>query len=725
MGTMRCFAVALVTALVVPATVGAAPLATKFTMMQDTARTDSVFPLAAITVTATRSPRAVFRTPAPVAVVGRQAIRSQLPNTVTDLFRTIPGMDVTGVGVQQPRPMIRGQRGQRILLLEDGLRLNNSRRQQDFGEIPGLVDVERVERVEVVRGPASVLYGTDAIGGVINIITRTPMRDGVHGSASYLYGDAAQQHRGAVDVFGRAGAWDFQIGGSARDASSYRAPAGTFGDIVLAEEGVVHDSGVKERSGDTRVAYRIASNHSVFARMEAYSAEDAGFGYVDPDAYAPDQPRIRITYPDQRLWKTSAGYAGDHLGLAIADAVDFAAYIQDNERHLDFDLFQSFGPQAPPGAGVSVQTENFSDLRTTGFRLEARKQAGRVLLTYGADLFRDASENTDSSMTTVSGFGPPQTEVSLRPQVPNATFRSTGVFLQGELTLGRATLIAGGRVQDIHAATRATDGLDDALVSKTDRTVVGAANALYALTDHIVLVASVGRAFRSPNLIEWFFEGPTPEGNGFQLRSPELQAETSLNVDLGARYGDRRLSLEGFVFRNEIRDGIRIASADTTIDGLPGFRNVNVDELLYRGIELSGDLAIAHGFGINGGFARLDSENTLDPSNPVGESFSTKVTGGVRYEDPRGRFSARWWIRHQGEQKDVDLGTNPVGDVLPAFTVHSAGAAVTLFAGTGHEQRLVLTVHNLADVLYSETSNASFFRPEPGRRATLSWQTRF
>jgi outer membrane receptor protein involved in Fe transport len=255
--------------------------------------------------------------------------------------------------------------------------------------------------------------------------------------------------------------------------------------------------------------------------------------------------------------------------------------------------------------------------------------------------------------------------------------------------------------------------------------VVGAANVLYALTDRISLVGSVGRAFRSPNLIEWFFEGPTPEGNGFQLRSPELKAETSFDVDLGARYRDHRLSLEAFVFRNEIRDGVRIARADTTIDGLPGFRNVNVDELLYRGVELSGDLALAYGFGVDAGYAKLDSENTLDPSNPVGESFSTKLTGGIRYDDPRGRFNVRWWVRHQGEQKEVDLGTNPVGDVLPAFTVHSAAASITLFAGTGHVQRLALTVRNLGDVLYSETSNASFFRPEPGRRATLSWEARF
>ncbi|NIW86532.1 MAG: TonB-dependent receptor plug domain-containing protein, partial [Gammaproteobacteria bacterium] len=101
----------------------------------------------------------------PVSVIGSRVLQQIAPNTVTELFKGLPGLDVTGTGANQGRPMIRGQRGQRILLLQNGIRLNNSRRQQDFGALPALIDISGVERVEVVRGPASVLYGTDAIGG--------------------------------------------------------------------------------------------------------------------------------------------------------------------------------------------------------------------------------------------------------------------------------------------------------------------------------------------------------------------------------------------------------------------------------------------------------------------------------------------------------------------------------------------------------------------------------
>ncbi|MGH7675382.1 MAG: TonB-dependent receptor plug domain-containing protein, partial [Gemmatimonadales bacterium] len=135
-----------------------------------TARTqDKPVRVPAITITATRTEKDVFLTPAPVAILNKLTLGEQAPNTVAEAFAQLPGLDVAGVGANQTRPTVRGQRGQRVLLLEDGIRLNNSRRQQDFGELPALVDVSTVERVEVVRGPASVLYGTDAIGGVVNL----------------------------------------------------------------------------------------------------------------------------------------------------------------------------------------------------------------------------------------------------------------------------------------------------------------------------------------------------------------------------------------------------------------------------------------------------------------------------------------------------------------------------------------------------------------------------
>lgn len=692
----------------------------------DTIRRDTVFRVDPIEVTATRTARPVFTTPAPVSVIDRSAIQRQKPNTVADLFRDLPGLDVNGVGVQQPRPVIRGQRGQRILLLADGLRLNNSRRQQDFGEIPALVSPSHVERVEIVRGPSSVLYGTDAIGGVVNIITQRPTQAGVHGTVGYLFGAEEEQHRGTVSLFGRDGAFDWQMNGSWREAGDYRAPEGEFGSIALDSAVTVHSTGIRDWNAAFRAGLALSDAHSVWGRVERYESEDAGFGYVSPSAYSPDQPDIDISYPMQQFTRLTAGWSAANLGFVLADRFELMAYRQENERELTFDLFTGFGPMAPPGAGIDIAQYNWSDLTTNGLRFEAKKLSSPgILFTYGIDFFRDGSENRDSSVTTIVGFGPPQTEIGTDETVPDATYRSFGGFAQGEYTTGPLTLIAGARFQTVRAEAEEGQGVPAGLTSKSARTLVGSANVLYALTDEVSLVGSVGRGFRAPNLIEWFFEGPTPEGNGFQVRSPDLEPETSVNVDAGIRYRGSRIAAEAFVYRNSVRDGIRIASTGDTIQGFPAFQNVNLDKLLFRGIELSAEAYVTGALSVAGTYTTADSEDELDPSNPIGDTFSSKVTGAIRYRDAGNRFWAEYGVRHNGERKDVSLEENPLGEVLPSFTTHALRGGVTLPRVGTATPRFGVSIENLTDELYAEATNASFFRPEPRRKLTLSMDVSF
>jgi outer membrane receptor protein involved in Fe transport len=412
----------------------------------------------------------------------------------------------------------------------------------------------------------------------------------------------------------------------------------------------------------------------------------------------------------------------------LADRLDVLGYAQRNDRRLDFNLFTSFGIPGNEAAGIIVATENHTDIGTTGFRIEAKKLAATpLLLTYGVDLFRDDSKNQDVSNATVVGFGPPQTETDSVPSLPNATYRALGFFGQGELSLGsRTTLIAGARYQDIVAESRETPGLDSAPLEDVNRTVVGAVNGIFEVADGLSLVGTVGRGFRAPNLIELFFEGAVPEGGSYQTRNADLEAEKSLNVDLGLRYRNRWVSAEGFVFRNKIEDGIRIAPTGEEIDELPVFTNVNVDELLFRGVEVSADFFLPMDFMLGGSFSTLSAEDVVEPDNPIGESYSTKITGRARWDEPRDRLFVEYGVRHNGEQKDAALLENPIGSVLPAFTVHDLRAGVSLWrTPNGQPQRLILAVRNLTDQLYAEFSNASFFRPEPGRSVTLTMELAF
>jgi outer membrane receptor protein involved in Fe transport len=272
-------------------------------------------------------------------------------------------------------------------------------------------------------------------------------------------------------------------------------------------------------------------------------------------------------------------------------------------------------------------------------------------------------------------------------------------------------------------------------VSADNSTFVAAVNGLVRVTDELDLVVSTGRGFRSPNLVELFFDGAVAEAGAYQVANTDLKAETSFNVDVGARYQHGGIFFEAFFFRNRIFDGIRgrpvlDAQGDTLQqDGLDVYQNVNLDEIIFQGFEFNAnvdldDLVVLPGFSVGAGYSELDAEDAIDPENPVGESFSKKLTGRLRYQHPGGRFWGQYDVRWSDEQSLVEPD-NPLGEVIPSYHVMNLRGGVRLFEVFGVTHGLNLAVTNLTDVLYAETSNASFFRPEPGRNISLTYEVVF
>ena len=701
------------------------------TTSADSARAAASRPavLEAVTVTATRTATAVRNVAAPVLVIDSLRIRSQLGNGVADLLRSEPGVDVVGTGVNQARPAIRGQRGQRILLLQDGMRLNNSRRQQDFGEITSLVDANELARVEVVRGPASVLYGTDAIGGVVNLITRAPNLGGptrMSGRMGYQYGSAGALSKTAGSLAGNSGNWAFALSGSGRVAGDYDAPAGSYGKVALAADTPLQHSGVHDRNGAGSVAWRAAESLNLFAKYEQYGADNAGFGYVPPTLIGSDPTKIEILYPKQDFAKFSTGLRASALGSPVADRFDFTAYRQRNERDLTQHVFAFFGAGTPPGAGVDVNAMNFTDITSAGLRAEATKIASRAIVTYGLDYFHDNSANTDSIITTVVGFGPPRAQYSGRAQIPNATLSSYGLFAQTEVQLHeRFTMIVGGRGQYTESAPKLTAGRTDSITTHTNGTAVYAANAVWRVASGTSLVSSVGRGFRAPNLVERYFDGPTPEGSAYQKAAPGLRAETSLNVDGGIKYRNDWIAGEASLFQNDIHDAIIAAATGAKQGTLPVYQNVNVGRLRTKGAELSLSVLLGAGFTAGANYSTVKSTNVAQPNVPVGDTYSSKLNSSLGWVSATGRLWTEYAVRSNGEQRDIAATASPVGPVLPAFTVHSARAGIRGWTFGTVRQDFTVGVNNIGNVLYAEAANASFFRPEPRRNVVVAVSTAF
>ncbi len=711
-----------------------APLIPFATTPAQATRDSVVIPplLTTIAVTATRAPKDVFQTASPLSVFDSATLARRSPASVVDLFRDAPGLDVIGVGANQLRPSIRGQRGQRILILMDGLRLGNTRRQQDFGEIPALVDITSLDRVEVVRGPASVLYGSDAIGGVVNLITAAPRGRAetpvINGRVGYRYGDAGSSNRGDIQLGAHSGGLSLQLTGSLREVGNYSAPAGRYGDAVLKDRTTVIASGVQDNNVSGYLGWRSSPRFGAYLRGERYAADDAGFGLVEPDAIDPGSARVQILYPTQNVSRLRAGFDVSSLSTSVADRLSISVYGQQNGRDLAQNIFVPFGPGTPPGAGVDVRTRNRTDVSTVGFRAEFTKVLAHNTIVYGADYFRDDARGRDSSVTTVVGFGPPRPNVSLRTQVPNATLGSAGLFIQNDVRLhDRLSLIVGGRYQDTQSEPRAAAGAAVSLPSASVGSGVYSVNALLRATEQFNLVATVGRGFRAPNLVERYFDGPTPEGSAYQSATPDLKPERSLNIDLGGKLRTGRVSAELFVFQNQIRDGVQINFAGDSVGRLPRFTNVNVASLRVRGAEASVAVILGEGWHTSANWSRLLSRNVNDPTLPVGDVFSSKANVLLGWRETAGRWWAEYNVRRNGDQRDIVAGVSPVGDVLPAFVVQSvrAGARLPLAVGGRSATDVSLQINNLTDRLYAEVANAGFFRPEAGRNVVLTLSTFF
>ena len=714
---------------------------------EDAEPADSFFE--ATTVTATGTEVDVFSIATPVSVIPEEEIERKLPENAVDLFRAQPGVDVNGVGPNQARPIIRGQRGLRVLFMENGLRLNNARR---------LIDMGSVGSVEVLRGPASVLYGTDAIGGVLNLVTKSPAYgDGswMAGSVGLGYADASDGFRGQGYIQGRQQKWAFNLGATYRDSSEYLAAGGSYGDITLPDDTPVNDTGLQDDSIYGFLSYDFTDSQLLSFRFNRYRAGETGFGWVDPLLLG-ELDRVQITYPFQDFDRYTMEYNASALQSVVANTVRVNLLYQENQRELvnNIDAYSPFS--GPLLFHIGVNTENFTDLSTVGLRAEASKILGdNHLLSYGGEYYDDDSFNTDYSFTY--GALAMQMDPTLPPEditppfftveddianTPNAENIAFGLFAQDQFLLGsRFSGTVGIRYANTETKAKETPGLDTTGLDFSDDDFVGAISGVYQATNNLNVVGTLGTAFRAPNIVERLFNGLTPEGSGYQILNPDLQSETSLNWDLGLKYRRMNAVFEVMIFRNEIEDGIvQEFLSDEEISQLPPdvqddiensgasvvVQQQNASKLRYEGVETTIGWRGNRGFSIGANYTYLDSER-VDTGAPTGDTYNNKFNFNTRYDRPTGRYWVEYRLRHNGSADavtDPDAPIPAVGETLPAFTIHTLSGGVVLFERASQQHSLTLVIDNFTDELYSEFSNATFFRPQARRNFIVSYRLR-
>jgi TonB-dependent heme/hemoglobin receptor len=680
-----------------------APIAAQDTEEEAASQTEAEAPEGApvftdkLVVTASRREQASATTPASIRVIDANSIETQQPEKIADLFKEIPGLQITGEGPFRGIPIIRGLNSNRVLILVDGQRINNARESTDFAGIqPALVDMSQVERVEVLSGPASVQYGSDAIGGVINIITKQPDL-GVeefqwNGDFELGYGTAAEASRAKAAVSGTGSGFSFNIVGSWEDYDNYQAADGAsenedFSPYVD-DDNVVFNSGMEQTSFQGGFRFLTGNTGALRLNVEVVRTKDIGFPGFDPSS------GIEILFPNFDRDKIGLGWeSGPLWGL---DDLIVATYYQQIDK-------QSIRNFAFGGFFSNNFTQSVVD--SMGFNIQGVKDTGRHHLVFGLDMYRD---DVDDTTIAENNFGD-SNEVA----VPDSTQTGIGLFIEDSITLSDAvTLKAGLRGDSFDFDSKEDPDYAGEPFDVTDSDVSGNLGVTWGVTDHVTVVGLVGRGFRTPNLQERSFTGLATTGDTFILQNPDLKSERSLNFETGFKVRYDRYYGGLTVYYNDLTDFINLEFLGEDPDsGLELARFNNVEDAYIWGVELDLETIFATWWTLFGGINYSEGQNQTS-NEPLSLISPFKLNLGLRYQRPQ------WWTevrgRYVAKQDRVPDGIDP----SDGFTVFDLRAGYDFDFGLG----LIASLENLTDKLYAETYNN---RPEPGRNLRFAVRYRF
>lgn len=692
-----------------------------------------------VTVTATRTQVATIDTAVPVTVVNREEIERKNLNTIGDVFRYLPGTSTTGEGAFQIRPRIRGLESNRILILVDGERLNNARTSTGMGGIePGLVGTEQIETVEVIRGAGSVLYGTDALAGTINIITKDAPRnldDGFRfgGVFDGYYSSNENGRRGNLGVTGSSKFFSFRVAQSLERYGNYftgdAEGLGLTPQDGFPTEGEVGNS--QSHGSNTQITTRFFfdDNNDLRLNYERRRVADIGSPLLTLDF------GFNSFFPFSNRDKFNGRFETRNLNKYLAK-IAATFYFQNQKRNFSNILFV---PPVPPFfPGIDNFSETVTDTDSVGFDVQSNWFLGnKNFLTAGVSFFHD--ENTDSRL--VERRIPVLTQ-DKTTSVPVADFGSFAGFAQDEFTLNdRLKLIGGIRVERFFSSSNQTEGfalpptltqnqLEDLGIAGLETGLdigetafTGDFGAVFRLTDAVSLTGRIGRSYRVPNLFERFFTGAGSIG-GFLVGNPNLEPESGINFDTSVKFRTSKFAGSFTYFNNLYRnflsnqqafdrngDPITIPGGRTPIDI---FQTINIGRARIQGFEAEAEYPIKIGLGFltpNGNISYLRGDD-LEDNEPLNFITPLKTVLNLRWTNLLANYYVDWTTRIVNKQDRLSESFRQFnGGAEPGFVVSDIGGGYT-FRRENYRLSFNAGVKNLFDRFYTEQF---VFAPARGR----------
>ena len=640
-------------------------------------------------------------------------VRTQLGDSLTSL----PGVSATSFAPGASRPVLRGFQGERVRVLTDGIgSIDVSNTSADHAVT---IDPLTAERIEVLRGPAVLLYGGQASGGAVNVIDRRIPR-------------VVPDHGYHVDVIGGLGS-----------AADERSIGGAV-DLALGKSGLVlHADGSFRKSDDLRTGGYILSPELRAEQLEI-AEDELEEGHVEEAEHALELANLRGKIPNSQAEQTSGGlglaYIDDHLSLGVS-----------------IGRFESnYGVPSRPGAEhhhgeelVTIAQEEEEapvtiDLNQTRYDLrgEYKLDGGfldKIRLRLGAADYKHTEFEGDEVGTVFKNKGVEgRLELLQRARngwrgasgtqyahrdfeaigaeaflPPNKTGQF-GLFTLQEFTLGKVGLEASARFD--HSDVKS----DEIGFDRSFDAVSAALGASYEVAPQVKVGANLSRIERAPSAEELISNGPHIATQSFEIGDPDLKKEKSVGAEAYFRVDRRDFSLSLTGFANWFDSFIFENATGEEADGLPVFRYFQENATWYGfEAEASAKLGELGGFKIVGDAVADYVHARIKNFGPAPRIPPFRLLGGLEAQSDK--WDGRLEVEHVAEQDRVAEFENPTD----GFTLVNASVAWRPW-GKARETTIMLSANNIFDV--EARRHASFtkdFVPMAGRDIRLSARFNF
>lgn len=710
------------------------------TVSLDVALKERVLETEGVTVTGTARARSTLTTPQSVDVLGTDDLEINRSASLGDvLAESVPGVSSIQTGSQAGKPVLRGLSGNRIRVLKDGI----GQEYYQFGvrHFP-TTSTNEAERIEVVRGPSSIQYGSDALGGAINVLTKDaptagPGETQAGGTFRSQYFTNNNERAVGLDLEGARGPVGVRAGIERRLAGNYTAPdeptffdtgnGGTFGDPKYTDE--VPFTNFEQWNGYVQVG-----TQGDFGTAQVY-----GDYWINRHNFLlpTGGPKGNSTNPPDGL-----GQNLEHGNLVAKANLVADGFVIRPRLSLQTSIRQSGNDSGGQTLSFIEDKGGFDDfdypldLKTdiyTGRLAVAHPEVGSVSGTLGAEVqLQDANTR-----------GPAELQ-------PTADTWNVGLFVFEEIDLAPWTFNAGlrGDFRTIDAEPNDRTTAPDALENEY-LTLSGALGANVKVGDGVALAANLSSGFRAPSVFELYANGVHGGVAAFQRGNPDLDPERAYSADASVRVRRDRVTAEVTGYVNAINNYVFLENTEETrgADGPPIYEARQTDAVI-PGVEarletqlrpwlhVGGQMAVLGGTGDGLGTDGSDGDLPLLPANNVqgfvhltpesqGPLRSPRIEVDLKHgfdKDAAGRFEP---FSQFDAPQDSDLP--PFGTAsTKAYTTVDVSAESRFDLGLGVEPSLRLAVRNAFDTTYRDFLDTyKGYALSPGRDLRVSLSVPF